>query len=308
MFILYTQSLLMHCKYFCKLFIFIVGFAITYSAKGQSALENAMSQYYRNPMLWNAGYTGASGNRLFALQNRSWIGFENAPVLTSISSAFNIAKNAAIGASFVNQHTGVLINTYGVFNYAYAIKFTEEKELRLGIALAFRGTRLNPLVYEGQGSLDPTIALFANSKIKFDGNFGAVYRTKNIDLGLSFFRIGDNLRGGDNIVNVSWAQASVQYKMQLGDDEKFQLSPLAMMRLARSTSAVFDFGAQFEYNKVFNTMLVYQTTGNIRAGAGFAMGKLGEANFYYSTNRKIANNASQQYEFCIGFYLGDAKK
>ena len=78
---------------------------------------------------------------------------------------------------------------------------------------------------------------------------------------------------------------------------------MAMVRLYRSTSALIDIGAQFEYNKQVNTMLVYQSTGNIRAGAGVSMNDLGEANFFYNTNIKVANAASQQYEIGIGLYL-----
>jgi hypothetical protein len=54
-------------------------------------------------------------------------------------------------------------------------------------------------------------------------------------------------------------------------------------------------------------MAVYQSTGNIRAGAGIAMSNLGEANFFYNTNVKVANSASQQYEVGIGVYLKGKK-
>jgi hypothetical protein len=50
-------------------------------------------------------------------------------------------------------------------------------------------------------------------------------------------------------------------------------------------------------------MGVYQTIGNVRAGAGLRKNGLGELNFFYNTNNRISNNASQQYELGVGIYL-----
>jgi hypothetical protein len=86
------------------------------------------------------------------------------------------------------------------------------------------------------------------------------------------------------------------------------MKPLAMLRLYRGTDAVADFGTQFEFNKLVNTMLMYQTTGNIRVGAGLGFKGIADVNFFYNTNTKVANVASQQYELGLSFHLKGKKQ
>lgn len=274
--------------------------------EGQQQMENSMSQYFRNRMLWNAGYTGASGNRIYALQNRSWAGFDGAPVMTSISGEFNFGQNSAGGVQVISDVAGVMYRTYGVLNYAYRIKLGQEQSLRLGVALAFNSDRLNSKALEGV-SPDPTILDNINSKPKFDGNFGAVYQKGAFDVAVSLYRLGANMRNSStNNVNQAVGQMGVGYRMKLTSDEKVLLKPLAMFRLYSETKSIFDIGAELDYHELLHVMTLYQTTGNIRAGAGLRKAGLGEANFFYNTNTKVANSASQQYELGI-MYLFKVK-
>ncbi len=278
------------------------------SASAQQQMENTMSQYFRNRMLWNPGFTGADGNKIYALQNRSWVGFDGAPVLTNISGEVNFGSNSAAGLQFMSDVTGVLYRTFGVLNYAYKVKLSQEQNIRIGISLAFAGDRVNSKYIDQGGAVDPLIVASIDNKIQFDGNIGAVYNNKKLTLGLSFYRLRENfsVKSGGS-ANLAFAQLGGSYDISIGGDEKLSLKPLAMVRLYRTTSALIDLGAQFEYNKQVNVMAVYQSTGNIRAGAGIAMSNLGEANFFYNTNVKVANAASQQYEIGIGLYLKGKK-
>jgi len=279
-----------------------------FTASAQQQMENTMSQYFRNRMLWNPGFTGADGNKIYGLQNRSWLGFDGAPVMTNISGEFNFGDNSAMGVQVMSDVTGVLYRTFGVFNYAYKVKLNADQNIRIGISLAFSGDRVNSKYIDQGGAVDPLIVASIDRKIQFDGNIGGVYTNKRFTLGLSFFRLRENftMKSGGG-ANLAFAQLGGSYDISIGGDEKLNLRPLAMVRLYRTTSALFDIGAQFEYNKLVNTMLVYQSTGNIRMGAGIGLGDVGEANFFYNTNTKIANAASQQYEIGIGLYLKKKK-
>jgi type IX secretion system PorP/SprF family membrane protein len=282
--------------------------SLQFNASAQQQMENTMSQYFRNRMLWNPGFTGADGNKIYALQNRSWVGFQGAPVMTNISGELNFGENSAAGLQFMSDVTGLLYRTFGVFNYAYKVKLNANQNIHIGISLAFAGDRLNSRYIDQGGAVDPLIVASIDNKIQFDGNIGAVYTNKKLTLGLSFYRLRENFSsksGGS--ANLALAQLGGSYNISIGGDEKLNLKPLAMLRLYRTTSALIDLGAQFEYNKQVNVMAVYQSTGNIRAGAGIAMSNLGEANFFYNTNIKVANAASQQYEIGIGFYLNKKK-
>lgn len=269
--------------------------------------DNIMSAYYSNQMLSNAAYTGVTGNRLDVFQNRSWAGFDNAPVTTGITGAMRFGSNSAIGAQFISDQAGALTNTYGLLNYSYRIKLTEEQQLRLGIALSLYGTRLNSKAFE-TGGIDPSVTSGLNTSTSFDANIGAVYELNRFDIGLSFFNIGNNLQGNNEMANLPVTQLSFMYKWEIGGDERLLLSPLGMLRLYKSTQSVADFGARFDYDHGFNAMILYQTSGSIRGSAGYSLPNLGEVNFYYSTNNRVSNSASQQYELSFGFYFKTKKK
>lgn len=282
--------------------------AIQFNASAQQQLENTMSQYFRNRMLWNPGFTGADGNKIYAMQNRSWVGFDGAPVMTNISGEVNFGENAAAGLQIMSDVTGILYRTFGVFNYAYKVKLNEDQNIRIGISLAFAGDRINNKYIDQGGAIDPLIVSSIDRKIQYDGNIGGVYTNKKLTLGLSFYRLRTNfsVKSGEG-ANLALAQLGGTYSININGDEKLNLKPMAMVRLYRTTSALIDIGAQFEYNKQVNAMLVYQSTGNIRAGAGLGIKDLGEANFFYNTNIKVANAASQQYELGMAFYLKGRK-
>ena len=268
----------------------------------QQHVEMGMSQYFRNRLIWNAAYTGSDGNRFYALQNRSWIGFDGAPVLTSFSGELNFGNNSALGVQVLSDKSGVLFRNHGIVNYSYKVKIDELQTLRLGVALSFNGERLDGRVLDG--NIDPLINNNLNRRTEFDGNFGAVYQIGDFDMGISFNRIGNNIRNSiNNNVSFAVSQIGVSYRMNLTADEKLLMRTITMCRIYREGEPIFDIGTEFSYNEMFHFMGVYQTIGNIRAGAGLRKNGLGELNFFYNTNNRISNNASQQYELGVGIYL-----
>lgn len=292
-----------------KLLSLVITFLLThFTVIAQQQMENSMSQYYRYRTLWNAGFTGLDGTRLYAMQNRSWVGFNGAPVMTNISGELNFGENSSAGLQIMSDVTGILHRSFGVFNYAYRVKLQEQQQLRIGISLAFSSDRLNSKYIDEGGAVDPLIMNNINATPQFDGNIGVVYINKKITLGASFYRLKENFKSNNpNTANLALAQLGVMYDLSVMGDARLNLKPLLGLRLYRNTNAVFDVGAQFDYDKLVNTMLVYQSSGNIRAGAGLRLKEIAEVNFFYNTNIRVANSASQQYEMGIGFYIAGKK-
>lgn len=287
-------------KIFVALFMIAVLFQLPSTAQQQ--MENSMSQYFQSRMLWNASFTGADGSKIYALQNRSWVGFDGAPVMSAIGGELVFGANSTAGLQVVSDVTGLLYRTFGIFNYAYRIKLSKDDQLRIGVSLAFASDRLNSSYIDQGGAVDPLLVNSINQKVQFDGNIGFAYLKKKLTLGLSFYRLRENFSvQSDQGGNLAIAQMGGTYNIALTD--KIVMKPLLMMRLYKATAALVDIGTQVEYNRLLNTMLVYQTTGNIRAGAGLRLKDIGDLNFFYNTNIKVANAASQQYELGIAFHL-----
>lgn len=290
-----------------QLLLLILGLMFQVGGSAQQQMENSMSLYFQNRMLWNPGFTGADGNKIYALQNRSWVGFDGAPVMTSISGELLFGTNSSAGVQIMNDVTGVQIKTFGIVNYAFRIKLIKEEQLRIGIAFAFAGERLNGNYIDQGGVVDPVITNSINNQIRFDGNIGFAYIMNKLTLGLSFYRLKENLSVKSiESGNLAFAQMGGTYDINLSD--KVLMKPITMLRLYRGTEAVIDIGTQFDFNKQVNTMLLYQTTGNIRAGAGIQLKDLANVNFFYNTNVIVANIASQQYELGIAFHLKGKKQ
>lgn len=272
---------------------------------GQQRTENPMSQYFHNRSLLNPGFTGTDGNKIQAFQNRSWVGFDGAPVLTVLTGEFNFGKNAAIGGHIFSDKSGIVYRTTGLLNYSYRIKFKNEHELRLGIGFSVTSERLDLDMLEPGASVDPLIAANINGKPAYDGNFGMLYNAKQLSIWSSFFRISENLSNKSNLGNADllMMKSGIYYHINQDKVDQIQFKPLAMISLYKDFAPVFDFGTQIIVNKYVNAMFVYQTIGNVRAGAGLTLGDICEANIFYNSNNRQANMNAQQFEFGLTFKL-----
>lgn len=275
----------------------------------QQKFENAMSQYFHNRSLLNPAFTGMDGNKLQIIQNRSWVGFDGAPVLTVITSEFNFGTNSGIGGNIFADKSGIVYRTTGVLNYSYRIKLNNERALKLGIGFTVSSERLDNRMLDASAVIDPVIAANINGKPSYDGNFGILYVTNKLSIGATFFRIAENL-SKDALGNADLIlmKGGIFYHFNQKAEGEFQLKPLAMISIYRNQPAVFDGGLQAIFNKYFNAMAVYQTTGNIRAGAGISIGEIGEINLFYNTNHKQSTVNAQQYEFGFKLNLPTKKK
>ncbi len=271
----------------------------------QQQIENSMSQYYRNRMLGNAAFTGANGNKVYVMQNNSWTNFEGAPRNINLSGEFGFGKNSALGVQFMSDKAGILNRSFGVLNYAYRVRFSDDEQLRLGVALSFSGDRLDAkYLDQSGGAIDPAIIASVNNQLKFDGNFGMVYTRKRLTLSMALYRLSENLRNEKSYVNLATTQWSIDYNLPLDDRDLSSLKPMLLLRSFRGgAKAVADIGLQYSYHNLFQLTTIYQTTGNLRLGAGLVKDGLGEANFFYNSNIKMANASLQQYEVGIGVYL-----
>lgn len=289
--------------------LFLFGFLLLGWYKniyGQQKFENAMSQYFHNRSLLSPGFTGSDGNKIQILQNRSWVGFEGAPVLTILTGEFNFGTNSALGGHIFSDKSGIVFRTTGLLNYSYRIKFKNENELKLGIGLSVTSERLDIGMLDPGASIDPLIAANINGKPVYDGNFGMVFNAKQWSVWTSFFRLSENLSNKSNLGNADLLlmKGGLYYHMNKDRLDQFQLKPMAMISLYRDFSPVFDMGAQMIFNKYLNAMLLYQTIGNIRAGAGVTIAEICQANFFYNSNLRQSTMNAQQFELGLIVTVG----
>jgi type IX secretion system PorP/SprF family membrane protein len=280
----------------------------SFTGMAQQKFENAMSQYFHNRSLLNPAFTGMDGNKIQAIQNRSWIGFDGAPVLTVFTGEFNFGLNSSGGAHIFSDKSGIVFRTTGILNYSYNIKLNQNQQLKLGIAFTISSERLDNSMIDATTAIDPLIAANINGKPSYDGNFGALYIADKLTIGTSFFRIGENLsKNALGNADLILMKGGIYYHFNKDQSDKVQIRPMAMISIFRNLPAVFDGGVQAIFSKHLNAMVIYQSTGNIRTGAGLVLGNIGEANVYYNSNLNRAGINAQQYELGLKFNIGNKK-
>ena len=291
--------------------LIFVGLAILCSLHihAQYKKENSMSQYFENRSLWNPSLTGADGNRLHLLHNRSWFGFDGAPVLTAFTGHYLFGKNSAGGLQITSDASGIVYRTTGALNYAYRISFDKTTQLRLGFNLLFNSERIDNRKLDAAAINDPLILSNINQEPGFDANFGAYYETKRLSVGASFYRLKEMFSANKrNNADINLMRGAITYDLIDEDtEEKLKLTSLGMVSFYRNTKAVYDIGLRMNYAPV-TALLVYQTTGNIKMGLGLNIQKAATVNFYYNIGTGKYEVPVQQLEIGVNYRFTDNKK
>lgn len=271
-------------------------------ASAQTYTNNPISQYFRNGYLWNAAYAGAKETpSLYALINRSWIGFDGAPTLINLAGNFAISTNSGAGLQISTDKAGALQRMAARLNYSYKLLFSETEHLHLGIGINTYRERLNSdLVGSDPGAVDPVLKSFNEKSIYVDGEFGAVYENKHLSFGASFVNFRRSVQKEQNRpTDMPIMQMMGSYTIEL--ENELNLRPLASFKHYINNKNLFAAGCELAYEKTFHVSLLYQNTGSILGGLGLSLKDVGEINFAYGSNNK--NGYGQQYEVGLGVNL-----
>ena len=154
---------------------------------GRAQQDPLFTQYMNNPVLINPAYAGSSTNlNISGVFRKQWVSMNWSPTTTtlSVSSPFR-NYDVGLGFTFVNDQIGPLHQTGVYIDYARNLRFSNNRNLSLGLKVGFNyfdANLLNLIMYE----YDPYIALDPH-KSDFLPNFGVgvFYHTQKYYIGLS---------------------------------------------------------------------------------------------------------------------------
>jgi type IX secretion system PorP/SprF family membrane protein len=280
------------------LLLFCVGGSIVSVA--QQYMKNPVGQYYSNGYLWNPAYAGSKDHPSFyALLNKSWIGFEGSPTLVMFTGDIAFGKASGIGLKLLSDKSGMLYRTSVMLDYAYTLRFTNERRLRLGISAGTFSERLNA---EGNALADPAIYGYNNdTRTNFDGSLGAVYEDGNFSAGASFYNLNSGYFSKNNSMDVALANFMASYTLLVTSGDSTTIKPLIGYKLYSQTGNIFTAGMQIEQRKIFYAGVLWQQTGNFIGSIGIRIGKTAEINCSYSSNNKYGYG--QLWEIGLGIGL-----
>lgn len=243
-----------------------------------SQQDPQMSLNSFNHLAVNPGFAGLNQAICVSAINRNqWMGFEGHPLTTTFAAHMPVAQiNSGVGINIIQDKLGFNKDFHMNLAYSYHLAVGDGL-LGLGLGLgmmqkAFDAQELkspSSLVDGTNVYLDPAIP-HSESKIVFDANFGAFYRSKDLYLGISTTHLTQpqlKYEEGKNPFVRRHYYVTAAYFWQLPDPQ-FELRPSLFVKFDGAT-AQYDFNAILLYNKQFWGGFTYRTKDAMTAMVGY---------------------------------------
>lgn len=202
------------------------------------------TQYLQNKLTLNPAYAGATEDvSIVGLYRNQWVGIKGQPIQYIANLSMPIFNtNSNIGFN-VNLDKIGPISLYDIFaNYAYKIRLTEDKSLRLGIRGGFSHGVVNQTALEGFYNGDPS---FSATNVFFNKptvGLGVYYESKNLAFSASVPNLimsGLDFTADKNIFRNTF-QAFIGGEYIFRISEYFALKPALFARYSANTPVNYD--------------------------------------------------------------------
>jgi type IX secretion system PorP/SprF family membrane protein len=240
------------------------------------------TQYMNNPGLINPAYTGSRGiMNVKGLFRKQWLGIDWSPTTTTLSFSSPLNKyDVGLGATFLDDQIGPMHQTGLYVDYSRFFRFSEKRNLALGLKAGFNYFDINLLNLRRQ-EYDPHLEMNPQTKA-FLLNFGVgvYYFTPNFYAGLSIPKLIRNDIKDKNNTLLILGKEERHYFVTTGtlitiDDPVWKLRLSAMGRVVNGTPASVETEA---------TVIIYD---KVWIGFGYRLGDAITAHLRMQVNHKI---------------------
>ncbi len=267
--------------------------------------------YFMDKYSFSPAYAGNYNPKYLIMGFRSdWSGIDGGPKTLRISynDAFGFMKNAGYGGKIIYDKAGIFNQLYILGSYSYNLMINEDHHIMFGLSMGVYKNRLNLLDFynDPHYTIDPSlVSMDINSKLKFMSDISAVWTWKGLEAGILF----SNLSFG----NASYKEVDLQYNplynFQLHGtylytiNEKWDLSPLLIVRGGKNVKSQVEVAAQAMYSKKIWGSLVFRDQGvfGFGIGANIDKGLKIAYNFNFATN--ITMGAFNNHEISLGINI-----
>jgi type IX secretion system PorP/SprF family membrane protein len=238
---------------------YLIGLYLLLSAANVLAQQDPMfTQYITNPVSINPAITGVNKiSMLSLLYRKQWVGINGSP--TTILLTFDGVpkyRNMGLGGSLIQDRIGPVVQTGLYFNYAYHVKFDDEKNLSLGLmgGANYYKFDLLSLYYDNPDQDIPIDGIY--KKLLPNFGFGAFYYTPKYFLGFSIPKLLRNSLSdvGTNLTteNREERHMFVWAGMLINLNDKIRFKPSLIGRVVNGSPVSLDMNATFIlYDKVW---------------------------------------------------------
>lgn len=142
-------------------------------------------QYAHNPFLYNPAFAGAEMQSVLSLTHqRQLVGFEGAPIASTLVFHTPILRNFALGAKIYTESQGLLSSSAGQLALVYVLPFNDKANLRFGLAGGLTRNQLD--LSSASESQLVYLSGIQNTFHQLDLRFGIVFHSQKVRLGVSF--------------------------------------------------------------------------------------------------------------------------
>ena len=267
------------------------------------------TQYIQNPFVINPAVAGTLNFfQIKLIQRIQWIGFNDAPITTSISffgpfSGKN--KDMGYGATMFNDITGPTSRLGARGSYAYNIKISTTQRISFGAALGIMqyrvdGTKLNLVS-------DPASPQTVTSIPLLDGLVGVYFWDSNLQIGVSSDNLFNNSINLDNSGNAKalsklnrdlYAFSSYRYNV----NRRWSVEPALGVRFVGPSVVQFDIMTRVEYQRMLSFGVSYRLQDAVSLFGGYYFNKHIYLGYSWDiSTSQIIHYSFGTHEFLIGY-------
>jgi len=270
------------------------------------------SNYFFDPFLYNVGYVGVSGfTELNINYRQQWAGIEDAPTTSTFNLQIPTKGNLSYAFSAYSENAVLLTNSVAYGTFGYRVPFSEEHFINFGLAA---GVGMSSIDINGLDPSDPAVLNAFSTSYYLDGQFGAYYEFKNLNIGVSLPKLFDsNTFSVEQFQEFKFAALNniiytLNYKFEL-PNSMFSVTPYLIYRTGENIQKQIEATGILKYKDVVYLGGSYRVDYGPSLFFGFGFKKIVDFGYAYEmATEQVAGLGQGSHEFQIRIRLGKQKR
>ncbi len=270
------------------------------------------SNYFFDPFLYNVGYVGVSGfTELNINYRQQWAGIEDAPTTSTFNLQIPTKGNVSYAFSAYSERAVLLTNSVAYGTFGYRVPFAERHFINFGLAA---GVGMSSIDVNGLDPSDPAVLNAFSTSYYLDGQFGAYYEFKNLNIGVSLPKLFES-----KTVSIEQFQEfkfaalnnmiyTVNYKFEL-PNSMFSVTPYLIYRTGKNIQKQIEATGILKYKDIVYLGGSYRVDYGPSLFFGFGFKKIVDFGYAYEmATEQVAGLGQGSHEFQIRIRLGKKKR
>ena len=285
-----------------------------------SQQQTNYTQFFSNEIHFNPAVTGSKTYNPLVFQTRQqWLGFEDAPLSSSISYHKLVDQNNAFGGVLNIEQASPSMKIDLQTTYAFHVPLNSNRTfLSFGLAPSFMYYSINFDQEDLPNNSDPAFSASTYSSASVDLSSGLYLYNENLSIGFSCVNMLQSSFDGEVLVQSNQTVGKSSFGKNLRErifyslisynfdiiNNDWQFEPIILSRNFDNKNTVTDFVAKIKYLKNNWISVAYGSDETSSFGFGFKANKMHIGYSYdYQLSSSIMNYNFGTHEIVLSFYI-----